>query len=90
MPSSTHPPSYRIAAGVLPYALPFSFGLACLGWSGVELVSVFTQAYWVFVELLPALVVLCLGSGLVFFSTIGAIAYTLRSQNSDGSKSPAR
>jgi len=77
MPSSTPSPSYRVAAEAIPYALPITIGLACLGWSAVELLSKFTRQ-WVFVELLPALSVLSVGTGLILFGSIGAISHTLQ------------
>lgn len=78
--------------GALPYAVPLALGLACLGWSAVELVSAFTRDGWVLVEAVPALVVSSVGSGLLLFGSIGALSHALRVARGtpSESESPAR
>ncbi|MFB6101170.1 MAG: hypothetical protein ABEJ73_01225 [Haloplanus sp.] len=68
----------RIALRSAPYALPFAVGLTCLTWALTELVSLFTDAYGVVLELLPAFVVLSVGTGFVLFSGAGVLALVVR------------
>lgn len=78
MPSETPLPSYSVAVRTLPYTLPVATGLVLLSWSVLELASIFTDAYWVLVELLSPLIVLTLATGLILFGSIGAISRALR------------
>lgn len=77
MPSDASHPSYRVAAQTLVYTLPIALGFGLLSWSVVELVSVFTDAYWVIPELFFPLIMLTLGTGLTLFGGIGALSHSL-------------
>jgi hypothetical protein len=77
MPSSDQTPS-RVAIRSLPYAVPFALGLACLAWGVTTLVTTFTDAYWVAVELLPPFAVLTVGTGLLFFGGVAALTLVER------------
>lgn len=77
MPSDASFPSYRVAAQTLVYTLPIALGFVLLSWSVLELMSVFTDAYWVVTELLFSLIVLTLGTGLTLFGSIGALSHSL-------------
>jgi hypothetical protein len=68
------PAPTRTALGSLPYAVPLALGLTCLTWGLTDLVTTFTDSYWVLWELVPALVGLTVGAGFLLFGGVGALA----------------
>ena len=76
-----HPKSSRIAVRSLPYAIPFTVGLVCLIWGGLNLVEGFGEVHWVLTDLVPALVVLTIGTCLIFFGGIGAFSVAVNGRH---------